>query len=125
MDRLATHLEGAHVHHAIDYIELSVTDMDAAMAFYRAAFGWEFTAYGPGYAGIRGATKEMGGLTLVDEVKTGGPLIVLYSLALVDTLETVRRAGATITKEIFSFPGGERFEFLDPAGNALAVWCES
>ncbi|MEM6533282.1 MAG: VOC family protein [Myxococcota bacterium] len=118
-------MEGPHIHHAIDYIELSVTDMDAAMAFYRSAFGWEFTPYGPGYAGIQGATKEMGGITHVDEVSTGGPLIVLYSRTLNETLNAVRGAGATITKEIFSFPGGERFEFLDPSGNALAVWRET
>ena len=27
-------------HHAIDYVEIDVTDLDAARAFYAAAFGW-------------------------------------------------------------------------------------
>jgi predicted enzyme related to lactoylglutathione lyase len=27
-----------------------------------------------------------------------------------------------IVREIFSFPGGRRFHFLDPNGNELAVW---
>jgi uncharacterized protein len=37
---------GPHAHHTIDYIEIGVTDMDAAMAFYSAAFGcrWSTTA---------------------------------------------------------------------------------
>jgi len=36
----------------------------------------------------------------------------------------VRAAGAPILKPIFSFPGGRRFHFADPAGNELAVWGE-
>ncbi len=37
----------------------------------------------------------------------------------------VQKAGAKISKEIFSFPGGRRFHFIDPNGNELAVWSES
>jgi predicted enzyme related to lactoylglutathione lyase len=33
----------------------------------------------------------------------------------------VKRAGGTITKEVFGFPGGRRFHFRDPAGNELAA----
>ncbi len=39
-------------------------------------------------------------------------------------LTAVRAAGGTITKDIYEFPGGRRFELTDPAGNALGVWCE-
>ena len=39
-------------HHGIDYIEIPVLDMEAAKAFYGAAFGWRFNAYGPDYTGI-------------------------------------------------------------------------
>ena len=45
-----------HTHHALDYIEFSVRGVAAAKRFYAAAFGWEFTDYGPGYAGIRAST---------------------------------------------------------------------
>jgi len=34
----------------------------------------------------------------------------------------VTKAGGTIAKPIFSFPGGRRFHFIDPGGNELAVW---
>ena len=37
----------AHAHHAIDYVEITVTDMDAAKAFYASAFGWSLVDYGP------------------------------------------------------------------------------
>lgn len=113
-----------HEHHAIDYIEFPVTDMAAAKTFFAASFGWEFNDYGPEYAGIRKGEGEAGGLRLEQEVATGGPLIILYSEALEASLAAVLAAGGTITKEIFAFPGGRRFEFLDPSGNGLAVWSE-
>ncbi|MHC4822799.1 MAG: VOC family protein [Planctomycetota bacterium] len=113
-----------HEHHAIDYIEFPVTDMAAAKAFLAAGFGWEFNDYGPDYAGIRKGEGEAGGLRLVEEVAPGGPLIILYSKDLEASLAAVRAAGGVVTKEIFSFPGGRRFELTDPSGNGLAVWSE-
>jgi predicted enzyme related to lactoylglutathione lyase len=41
------------------------------------------------------------------------------------TYAAVRAAGGTIDEEPFEFPGGRRFHFSDPAGNALAVWQQS
>jgi predicted enzyme related to lactoylglutathione lyase len=111
-----------HRHHAIDYIEFAVRDITAAKQFYTAAFGWSFTDYGPGYAGIQGAEGEVGGLRQVAEVRPGGPLVVLYSTDLAASLEAVRAAGGSVVQEPFSFPGGRRFHFLDPSGNELAVW---
>ncbi|MCR9163800.1 MAG: VOC family protein [Nannocystaceae bacterium] len=111
-----------HTHHAIDYIEITVPDLPAAKAFYTAAFGWSFTDYGPDYAGIAGETREQGGLCKGD-VRPGGPLVVLYSRDLDATRDAVERAGGTISEEIFEFPGGRRFQFRDPGGNELAVWC--
>ena len=52
------------------------------------------------------------------------PLPVLYSERLEETLQAVTNAGGTVVKPIFSFPGGRRFHFVDPAGNELAVWGE-
>lgn len=54
--------------------------------------------------------------------RTGGPLVVLYSRDLADSVSRVREAGGRIVKEPFAFPGGHRFQFLDPSGNELAVW---
>lgn len=112
-----------HTHHAIDYIEFTVTDVAASKKFYAAAFGWTFNDYGPDYAGIAGEDREPGGLTR-GTPKPGGPLVVLYSKDLVKTHAAVKQAGGTITKDIFEFPGGKRFEFTDPSGNALGVWAE-
>ena len=111
-----------HTHHAIDYIELSVTDMAAAQGFYGAAFGWTFTDYGPGYAGIQVNGKEVGGLASADKVTPGGSLVVLYSNDLEASLSAVRNANGRIAVDPFDFPGGRRFHFADPSGNELAVW---
>lgn len=112
-------------HHRIDYIEISATDLGAAKTFYAAAFGWEFTDYGPGYSGIQGDEREQGGLCALEEgksIQSQGPLVILFSSALDDTLTAVEGAGGTITTPPFDFPGGRRFHFRDPSGNELAVW---
>lgn len=116
--------DSTHRHHTFDYIELKATDMAAAKAFYAKAFGFQFTEYAPGYLGIQGEGREQGGITLADEVHRGGPLVVLYSSNLEATYEAVKAAGGTISVETFTFPGGRRFQFLDPSGNELAVWSE-
>jgi len=113
----------AHTHHAIDYIELYATDLAASRRFYAQAFGWAFNEYGPAYLGIqRAGGGEAGGIALVDEVRPGGALVILYSAAIEASFEAVKAAGGQITKEIFEFPGGRRFHFTDPAGVELAVW---
>ena len=114
----------AHVHHAIDYIELTVTDVAEAKRFYASAFGWRFNDYGPDYAGIQGDAREVGGLRKDEQVRTGGPLVILYSQDLEGTLAKVRAAGGRVAREPFAFPGGRRFHFADPSGNELAVWSD-
>jgi len=116
--------DDSHIHHGIDYIEISVTDMAESKRFYEAAFDWKFNDYGPGYAGIQKQGGEAGGLRLEPKVSAGGPLVILYSNDLDTTLAKVRQAGGRIAKEPFDFPGGRRFHFEDPSGNELAVWSE-
>jgi len=76
---------------------------------------------GLGYAGIKGEGREVGGFAK-GKVSKGGPLIVLYSKKLEDSVARVKKAGGKICKPIFDFPGDRRFHFTDPAGNSLGVW---
>ena len=117
-------MAGTSTHHAIDYVEFTVRDLGAAKRFYAAAFGWQFNDYGPEYAGIKGANGEVGGLNQTAELRTGGPLVILYSKDLEKTLEAVRAAGGKVLREPFAFPGGRRFQFTDPSGNELGVWSQ-
>ena len=116
--------EDLHSHHAIDYIEFAVSDIDAAKAFYASAFGWSFVDYGDAYAGIQSEGREVGGLRLDSAVRPGGPLVILYSTDLEQSVDAVTAAGGTIVKPPYGFPGGRRFHFADPAGNELAVWSD-
>ena len=113
-------------HHALDYVELVVTDLEVAKRFFTTAFGWSFQDYGPGYAGIlspRGDGSEVGGLLLADEPRpVGGPLMLLYSDDLDATRAAIAEAGGRILQEPYAFPGGRRLHFADPTGNELGVW---
>jgi predicted enzyme related to lactoylglutathione lyase len=53
------------------------------------------------------------------------PLPVVRVDDLEAAFDAVVKAGGTIAKPIFAFPGGRRFHFIDPAGSELAVWAES
>ena len=113
-------------HHNINYIEIPTKDINASKAFFTAVFGWEFIDYGPEYSSFVARGIDGGFFTSKETVstKTGSPLIVLYSKDLEATEEAVKAAGGNIVEAIFSFPGGRRFHFSDPAGNEYAVWSE-
>lgn len=106
----------------LDYLELPAAGrISHVKRFYESAFGWQFTDYGVQYSAFNEGLE--GGFD--NNEKKTAPLPVLYSSDLEKTMEAVTSAGGSIVKEIFSFPGGRRFHFADPAGNELAVWSET
>jgi hypothetical protein len=107
----------------IDYVEMpGGADLPATKAFYQAAFGWAFTDWGPTYASFN---EGRDGGFWSDPDAVGKPLIILYAHDLEAMEAKVKAAGGVVVREIFSFPGGRRFHFRDPAGNELAVWSET
>lgn len=106
----------------IDYLELPGGDLAGTREFYEDAFGWTFTDYGPGYSAF---SEGLDGGFDAEARRGGPPLPVLYAHDLEAMLETVEAAGGVVVQPIFSFPGGRRFHFTDPAGNELAVWSEA
>ena len=48
--------------------------------------------------------------------------MILYADDLAQAQARLEAAGATISREVFAFPGGRRFHFIDPDGYELAVW---
>ena len=103
----------------IGYVELPAADMAASKRFYAEAFGWRFTDYGPTYAAFDEGLE--GGFQADPAEAPAAPLMVLYAEDLDAMLLKVAAAGADIVRPIFSFPGGRRFHFRDPAGVELAV----
>ena len=116
----------APTHHSINYVELTVTDLAAAKAFYQGAFGWAFNDYGPSYAGIRGeGNTEVGGLFEASEARpVGGPFVLLFSEDLDATAAAITSAGGQVVQGPYEFPGGWRLHFTDPSGNELGAWAE-
>ena len=107
----------------VDYIEFPATDIAKTKAFYAGVFGWKFTDYGPDYTSFEDG-RLAGGFYKTDKVAAAGPLVVIYAGDLAGMQTKVGAAGGAIVKEIFSFPGGRRFHFSDPAGNELSVWSD-
>ncbi|WP_421773173.1 VOC family protein [Gracilimonas sp.] len=113
-------------HEKIDYVEFPSADLDATKSFFRNAFDWEFTDYGPEYCDFSGEGIN-GGFYKSEKkstTETGAALIVFYSKDLEATKEKVKKAGAEIVQDTFSFPGGRRFHFTEPSGNEFAVWSD-
>lgn len=108
-------------HHKIDYVEWPAGSIGDTKAFYQKAFGWGFIDYGPNYAAL-----SEGGLDGGFDADAGDtkPLVILYSDDLEASRAEVVAAGGSLTRDIFSFPGGRRFQFRDPSGNELGVWSD-
>ena len=113
-------------HDKINYVEFPAVKIQETKKFFGEAFGWSFEDFGPDYIsftdqGINGGfyRSELTSLT-----KNGAALIVLYSSDLESTQSRIEKAGGTIVKPIFTFPGGRRFHFTEPSGNELAVWSD-
>ena len=107
----------------INYIEFKAPDLDAIKTFYSHCFGWFFTDYGAHYTAFENSGIA-GGFEKSDDKIVNVVLVVLYNKKLKTCKEKIVDAGGIILKDIFSFPGGRRFHFKDPAGNELAVWSD-
>ena len=104
----------------IDYVEFTSPALEDTQSFFAAAFGWSFVDYGPNYRDIQDAGTGGG----IERGALRPPLIVLRTDDLDGALAQIRDAGAEITKEIFDFPGGRRFQFREPGGTEMAVWSD-
>ena len=113
-------------HEKINYVELPAKDLAATKAFFQSVFGWSFTDYGPEYTAFENQGLDGGFFQadLASSTEKGAALIVFYSNQLEATLAKVEKAGGSILRPIYSFPGGRRFHFTEPSGNEFAVWGE-
>ncbi len=103
------------------YVYFPLSYCAASKCFFEAAFGWSLTEFGPSYAATTTGDTDIGLDSDPGESVTA-PLAVIRVDYLEATLSDVMAAGGTITRDIFAFPGGQRFHFREPGGNELAVW---
>lgn len=113
-------------HEKLNYVEFPAKDIAASKAFFNKAFGWSFEDFGPDYVSFSGEGLDGGFFKseLHSSAESGGALLVFYSSNLQETLQKVQQAGGQICKDVFSFPGGQRFHFTEPSGNEFAVWSD-
>lgn len=103
-----------------NFIELPTRDLAASQIFFERVFGMNMTGFGPSYACTLTGDVDIG-LQADPAEASNAPLPVIEVKDLEATLAAVKAAGAVIVKPIFGFPGGRRFQFLDPSGNELAA----
>ncbi len=107
----------------INYVEFKAKDLEKIKEFYNKSFDWTFIDYGPSYTAFSNCGLE-GGFEKTENEIVNGALVVLYHTNLDLIKNKIRKLGGKISKDIFSFPGGKRFHFIDPTGNELAVWSD-
>ncbi len=107
----------------INYIEFKAKNLEEIKEFYIKTFDWTFTDFGPTYTAFSNSGLD-GGFEKSDDEIVNGVLVVLYHKNLETIKDAVIESKGSISKDIFSFPGGRRFHFIDPAGNELAIWSD-
>lgn len=106
----------------IDYIEIPVTDPAKARDFFVALYGWTHQEWGPDYISFNDGRLDGGFRREEIPAPATGVLLVFKSEDLERDRDRVVELGATISQDIFSFPGGRRFHFIDPVGTEFAIW---
>ncbi len=114
-------------HEKLNYVEFPVKDLALTKSFFGEVFNWRFEDFGDNYTAFYDAGID-GGFFQSDQTvqaSAGSVLLVFYSDSLEATIDKILAANGSISQDIFSFPGGRRFHFLDPNGNEYAVWSKT
>lgn len=113
-------------HEKLNYLEFPSRDIPQTKAFFEKAFSWSFEDFGAEYTAFSNEGLD-GGFFKSEQASltsNGAALIIFYSNNLESTQEKVKEAGGDVVQPIFSFPGGRRFQFIEPGGNEFAVWSD-
>jgi uncharacterized protein len=109
------------------HVEIPVTDLKRAAAFYGGIFRWQFKAfYGDDYLMIETTDgKEIGGLTRVDQMLSSPEYVVYVE---VDNLEKILQQaqdlGGTVVRAKTELPGSHGWYGViqSPDGYYFGVW---
>lgn len=117
-------MEKINQNNCLDFIEFpaqDTNDLQLSKDFYKTVFGWSYKDWGDDYSD----TKDSGmgsGLNADPSHRSRHPLAVIYTTDLESARAKIVSCKGKITRDIFLFPGGRRFNFEDPSGKELAVW---
>lgn len=105
------------------YAEFSAANLERAKSFYNEIFGWEFDSINENYTSFQ-TDGIGGGLSKVEKIKTGGPIVYIQVRDIDATLEVIgRKGGRTIvSKTKISDEHGFFAHFNDSEGNVMGLW---
>lgn len=98
-----------------------MADIDRAVGFYHAVFGWDASRPSPSYA-LLDAKPVAIGLISQAGAAPGGPTIVIAARDLEPILRRVVQNGGALREPIAPSWRGRQFRCADPDGNELVVW---
>ncbi|GAA1176943.1 hypothetical protein F4556_005592 [Kitasatospora gansuensis] len=110
-----------------NWLDLGSPDVDAAAAFYGAAFGWQFVSAGPdtgGYGFFQLGGKTVAALGPLTEQGASSAWMVHFSTEDVRaTVAAVTAGGGTVRMEPMDVMGeGWLAQVTDPQGAEFALW---
>ncbi len=112
---------------APNWVDLGTTDVDSAVTFYSAVFGWQFQSAGPEAGGygmftLDGKTVGAAG-PLTEQAAAPSWTIYFHAPDANATAAAVKQAGGAVRAEPFDvFSAGRMAQFTDPTGALFAVW---
>jgi len=114
---------------SVVWTEIPVRDLDDAMAFYSAVFGYELTIDNNGPSPLStlpsDGKKGVAGNLYVGNPpapNTGPTLHFLVPGKLEDAMERCSKAGGTVMPDIMQLPIGRFCYALDPDGNSMGLF---
>ena len=110
-----------------NWLDLGAPDIDAAVTFYSAVFGWTFLSAGPeagGYGFFQLDGKTVGAVgPLTEEGATSAWTVYFHSGDADATSKAVEQAGGSVRVPPGDvFTAGRMAAFTDPQGSDFGVW---
>ncbi len=110
-----------------NWLDLGAPDIDDAVSFYAAVFGWTFQSAGPdagGYGFFQLDGRTVAAVGPLMEEGAGSAWTVYFQTPDADaTVKAVEQAGGSVrVPPMDVFTAGRLAAFTDPAGGDFAVW---
>ena len=108
----------------ICYIEIPAQDIDASVAFYKNAFGWNTRTRGDGHVAFDDGVGQVSGTWVLNRksMTEVGLLIYIMVDSVAATVDKVTANGGKIAQPIGADAPEITARFADPAGNILGLY---
>jgi predicted enzyme related to lactoylglutathione lyase len=106
----------------ISRVWLPVSDMDAAVAFYRDKLGLAVEEHDGDWTEVSAGDARIGLNAAESSAGTGGAVIAFSVDDLDATVEQLKGVGVAFTGDVSEHPWGRIAPFEDPDGNDLQVY---